>query len=357
MNQLLHPEVIKFLHGFIYRFRFLGVYIVIGLLSILLELAVRRQLELLAVNLFLTTAISLILGILFAFLGNAYFNFRIPPPRRNRAFLYFVTISLLSGVLQWSVASKFVEMNWSYEQARLVLSGILFIVAYALHRRFTFRDFKRVGVAIYANGIEDLSSIHESIGQYPDFIHVDIIDSSFLKSSQEVKTYRMETIKALWKNREIHTHIMSKNPSRWLSEVLPYSDIIYIHWECNEDVDTLLDSINFAGKKAGIAITMHTSLYEIKEITKKIDAMLLLTISEPGYSGQKFDMDGLKQIDEVNKLPNRGKLRVCVDGGISEKVIGLVHVEDVVSGSSVLNHINPKQQILRLQTSGRYEVL
>ena len=85
--------------------------------------------------------------------------------------------------------------------------------------------------------------------------------------------------------------------------------------------------------------------------------MLLLTISEPGYSGQKFDMDGLKQIDEVNKLPNRGKFRVCVDGGISEKVIGLVHVEDVVSGSSVLNHINPKQQILRLQTSGRYEVL
>ena len=54
MNQLLHPEIIKILHGFIYRFRFLGVYIVIGMLSILLELAVRRQLELLGINFYIT---------------------------------------------------------------------------------------------------------------------------------------------------------------------------------------------------------------------------------------------------------------------------------------------------------------
>ena len=46
-----------------------------------------------------------------------------------------------------------------------------------------------------------------------------------------------------------------------------------------------------------------------------------------------------------------------MDGGINEKIISLVQVEDVVSGASVLNHSNPKQQILRLQTSGRYEVL
>ena len=116
----------------------------------------------------------------------------------------------------------------------MIISGVLFIVAYFLHRRFSFRDFKRVGVAIYANGVENLNSIHERIGHYPDFIHVDIVDSSFTSSPEEVKAYRMETIKALWRNQEIHTHIMSKTPSIWLSEVLPYSDIVYIHWECDE---------------------------------------------------------------------------------------------------------------------------
>jgi ribulose-phosphate 3-epimerase len=167
----------------------------------------------------------------------------------------------------------------------------------------------------------------------------------------------METIKALWRDREIHTHIMSKTPSRWLLEVLPYSDIVYIHWECDEDFKAVLGTIHKAGKKAGLALTMKTTLDDVKEIFKQIDAILLLTISEPGHSGQEFDMEGLKRIEKLNKLPFRDHLRVCVDGGVNEKIIGLVQVEDVVSGSSVLNHINPKQQILRLQTSGRYEVL
>ena len=52
------------------------------------------------------------------------------------------------------------------------------------------------------------------------------------------KTYRMETIRALWPNREIHTHIMSKTPSRWIPEILNYSDLIFIHWECDEDIET-----------------------------------------------------------------------------------------------------------------------
>jgi ribulose-phosphate 3-epimerase len=264
---------------------------------------------------------------------------------------------LFSGLMQWGVFRTVIDPDWSYEQGRLIISGILFIVAYFLHRRFSFRDFKRVGVAIYANGVEDLSSIHEQIGQYPDFIHVDIVDSSFTSNPEGVKAYRMETIKALWRDREIHTHIMSKTPSRWLLEVLPYSDIVYIHWECDEDFKAVLGTIHKAGKKAGLALTMKTTLDDVKEIFKQIDAILLLTISEPGHSGQEFDMEGLKRIEKLNKLPFRDHLRVCVDGGVNEKIIGLVQVEDVVSGSSVLNHINPKQQILRLQTSGRYEVL
>ena len=355
MTQLLHPEIVKILHGFIYRFRFLGIYIVIGILSILLELGVRRQLELQGFNYYISTALSLAIGIVFAFFGNVYFNFRIPPSRRNRAFLYFISISLFSVFLQWRVSRTVVVTEWSYEQGRLIISGVLFLVAYLLHRRFSFRDFKRVGVAIYANGVENLNSIHEKIGQYPDFIHVDIVDSSFTSSQEEVKAYRMETIKALWSNREIHTHIMSKTPSSWLSEVLAYSDIVYFHWECDEDIKTVLDTIHKAGKKAGLALTMKTTLDDVKEIFKQIEAVLLLTISEPGYSGQKFDIEGLKRIEQLNEHQFRDHFRVCVDGGINEKIISLVQAEDVVSGASVLNHDNPKQQILRLQTSGRYE--
>ena len=83
----------------------------------------------------------------------------------------------------------------------------------------------------------------------------------------------------------------------------------------------------------------------------------MLTIPEPGRSGQKFDMAGLERIEELKDMACREKLRVCVDGGVNEKIAPLLQVEDIVSGSVVLNHQHPKYQILRLQTAGRYEAL
>jgi pentose-5-phosphate-3-epimerase len=56
-------------------------------------------------------------------------------------------------------------------------------------------------------------------------------------------------------------------------------------------------------------------------------------------------------------MPFRNKIRICVDGGVNEKIAPLLQVEDLVSGSSVLNHADPKQQILNLQTAGRYELI
>ena len=352
---LFHPEFLKIIHGFWYRFRFLSLYMVIGALSLLLELGLRSQLQFLGVHVFLATTISLIMGILFAFFGNTYVNFRIPPARRNRALLYFVAISLFSGALQWSVSQGLDELNLGYDQSRMFISGSLFMVAYLLHRRFSFRDFKQVGVAIYANGVEDLQSIYAKIGQYPDFIHVDIVDASFAPDAKDNKTYRMETIRTLWPNLEIHTHIMSKSPSRWIPEILSYSDIVFIHWECDEHIETILKQIQQSGKKAGIALCMSTVPEKIEQQLKNVDAVLLLTIPEPGRSGQKFDMDGLVYIDQLNSMPFRKKFRICVDGGVNDKIAPQLQVEDVVSGSSVLNHRDPKKQILCLQTAGRYE--
>ena len=352
---LFHPEFLKFIHVFWYRSRFLSIYIVIGFLSLLLELALRSQLIFLGVHIYLATIISFVMGILFAFFGNTYFNFRIPPARRNRALLYFVAISLFSAALQWCVSQGLDELNLGYDQGRMFIAGSLFMVAYLLHRRFSFRDFKQVGVAIYANGVEDLQSIFTKIGQYPDFIHVDIVDASFSQDAKDNKTYRMETIRTLWPNREIHTHIMSKSPSRWINEVLYYSDIVFIHWECDENIEIILKQIQQSGKKAGIAICMSTVPEKIEQQLKNVDAVLLLTIPEPGRSGQKFDTDGLVYIDQLNSMPYRKNFRICVDGGINHQIAPQLHVENIVSGSSVLNHKNPKSQILCLQTAGRYE--
>jgi ribulose-phosphate 3-epimerase len=147
---------------------------------------------------------------------------------------------------------------------------------------------------------------------------------------------------------------MSKFPSRWIAEVLDNSDLVYIHWECDEPLEPILKQIQQAGKKAGIALCMSTAPEKIEQELKNVDAVLLLTIPEPGRSGQKFDMEGLVYIEQLNAMQIREKIRICVDGGVNEKIAPQLQVEDIVSGSSVLNHRDPKGQILFLQTAGRY---
>ncbi len=356
IKKVLNPYFEAELKSIIYRFRFLGMYIIFGFLSIIIELIFRRYLISLSLPINFSTVIAITLGIICAFYLNIKFNFKIPKTLRNRAFIYFFIISILSGCLQL-LGKNFILFETSnfYEIDRLIVSGSVFIIAYIFHRKLSFKDYKKVGVAIYANGLENIEKIYNEIGHYSDFIHVDIIDKTILDNAEEVKTYRMEAIKAYWNETKIHAHIMSKKPSKWIDQVLPYSDIVFIHSDSNENIKKEMMKIKRFGKKAGLAITLKDDLNESLDLLKFADAILLLTIPKIGMSGQKFDDSGLNKIKEINLLPFRNKFLFCIDGGVNEKNVHLLEAENIVSGSSVLNHIDPKKQIMRLQTMNRYE--
>jgi Pentose-5-phosphate-3-epimerase len=231
------------------------------------------------------------------------------------------------------------------------------MLGYFLHRKITFRDFKKVGVAIYANGIENLKNIYSKIGHYPDFIHVDIVDESMKSNAEKVETYRLETMRAYWPNTQIQTHIMSYKPEKWLDDVIIHSDVVYIHAECKKNFDLYIKKIKDKGKKAGIALTMATKPEKIIHLLKMVDYVLLLTIRIPGSSGQKFDSEGFERIKYVNNLPFRSNFTLCVDGGINENIVKMIDADNIVSGSSVLKSLNPKSKIMHLQTAGRYETI
>ena len=163
-------------------------------------------------------------------------------------------------------------------------------------------------------------------------------------------------MKALWPNTQIQTHIMSYKPSIWLKEVVQHSDVVYVHVECEENVFNLFDIIKSEGKKTGLALTMETNIKDVIKYLKLADYVLLLTIPNPGNSGQKFDSDGITKINEINNLSFRNQFLLCIDGGVNENIVNYLDAENIVSGSSVLNSQNPKNQIMRLQTVGRYEV-
>ena len=354
MLNIFSPQIVSKAHGLIYRGRFLFNYIIIGFSAVMIELFLQARFIEFGFNIYASSVISIFIGISFAFVGNILFNFKIPHKKRNQAFKYFVLISLFSIFIQWVTILKIDSLTWTYQKGRVLISGLMFMIGYLLHRKFSFKDSKKVGVAIYANGVENLERIYNLIGSYLDFVHVDIVDSTFNPDAETVLTYRLEAIKAYWPNKEIHVHIMSKTPSIYVNQILPYSDVIFIHAEINEEIYDVYKMIKEKGGKFGVVFSISSSLNDIEPFLKLSDHVLLLAINQPGFSGQQFELKALEKIKLLNALSYRHQFSLCVDGGVNEDIVKILDAENIVSGSSVLNNLNPKKQIMRLQTASRY---
>lgn len=357
MNNLLDPTAQASIRFRIYRYHFLFVYILIGVASLWVEILLMRGLNYLGVAFVWASLLGLGAGIFFAYWMNVRFNFKVPVAKRNRALAYFVGIALLSACFNFTFKQQLIAIGWSYEQARFGVSAVLFSFGYLLHRRFSFVDRKQVGVAVYANGVEDIQSIRNKIGDFPDFIHVDLIDSSYGAADTEVRSYRLETIRAYWPKRRIHVHLMTRHPLKWLPEILPFADLVIVHAEIDDPIAAVLEQIHLANRQTGLCLQMSTPCETARSLLGQLNVLMLLTIPSAGHSGQTFELSALEKIREINQWPDRSHFALCVDGGINERNIHLLNVELVVSGSSVLKAADPARQIMRLQTSSNYEAI
>ena len=355
--QIISPRLQTATRFLLYRRRILLAYVAIGVTSLLIEFGIRRICLQARLSEITGGAMGVASGVFFAYWLNVRFNFKIPPARRRFAFVLFVGISMGSLVANHLVRAGLLHWNIGYERGRLISSAALFFFAYLLHRRFTFRGFKEVGVAVYANTTEDIRLVRQKVGDFPSFIHVDIVDETFNAKSTLPATLRMEVVRAYWEGKPVHVHVMSSQPRRWLKDVLACCDVAIFHVEDVHDLAAIIAEARQAGRKVGVAIRLETPLECLRPYKASIDLVLLLAIAEPGFSGQVFQMAVLEKIAALNQWPERRRFEICVDGGINEHNISLLAVEKVVSGTSVLSNAAPCRQIMRLQTSSNYETV
>lgn len=337
-----------------YRYRFFYGYVVIGVFSLLIELILFNTLNGFFKNQLLNSFISVVLGIFISFWFNVKYNFKVSKIKRNRALLYFLIISLTSYLIQFFIIDKF-KNYFSYEILRFIISGSFFWFAYLLHRSFSFRDYKQVGVAIYANGVENIKSIFDRIENYPDFIHVDIVDETINENTEKTLSFKSEVIRGYWNSKFIEIHIMSKTPKKWILETIDHVDCIFIHCDINENIEETLSFIKSKKVKTGIVIHEFKHIEIFEKYHDIIDNILILCIEKPGFSGQKFKIESLKLIEEINRNKYRDQITLTIDGGVNNENISLIKSEKVVSGSYVLNDKDPIKNIMILQTSSQYE--
>ncbi len=203
----------------------------------------------------------------------------------------------------------------------------------------------------------DFSRFGEEVAQITrdgaDFIHLDVMDGSFVKNL----SFGPKIIKESRKYSEavFDAHLMIVNPWNYIDRFADAgADIITVHKEaCGDRLKQTLREIKALGVKCGAVINPDTPVSDIADVIDECDMILLMSVF-PGFGGQKFIPDVLPKIEEVAKLVQKsGKdIDIEIDGGITKENVRLVKdagANVIVAGSTVFNEVDRAKIIRELR--------
>ena len=200
-------------------------------------------------------------------------------------------------------------------------------------------DFSKLG-----NEIKDLEKANA------DLIHIDVMDGHFVPNI----TIGPEVINKLRKYTSLpfDVHLMISPVHNFIKNFADAgADIITIHPEATNDLESSIKKIKSYNKKVGVSLNPETSLDKLNNVLDKIDLVLIMSVN-PGFGGQKFIENTLNKIKKLRLKIDQLKLKVEieVDGGINfenSKSIINAGADILVSGTTIFksNEGNIKKNI------------
>lgn len=187
-----------------------------------------------------------------------------------------------------------------------------------------------------------------------DWIHIDVMDGRFVPNI----TIGIPVLAALNKRTELplDVHLMIMEPEHHTEAFIRAgASCLTVHAEATLHLYRLLQGIQAAGAKSGVAINPSTPASLIEHVLEVSDLVLVMTV-EPGFGGQAFIPSMLPKVEWIANEISRRQLAVDiqVDGGIKDKTIGRAASAGAnvfVSGSGVFGHGDPDAAIRRLRAA------
>tara|TARA_Y100001970_G_scaffold186239_1_gene226502 strand:+ start:24 stop:683 length:660 start_codon:yes stop_codon:yes gene_type:complete len=176
-----------------------------------------------------------------------------------------------------------------------------------------------------------------------DMIHVDVMDGHFVPNL----TIGPPVIKALRKYSSImfDVHLMISPVHKYIED---YSnagaDIITVHPEATENLETSILKIKELKKKVGVSLNPETKIDLILDHLNKIDLILIMSVN-PGFGGQKFMPEVLEKIKKLKEIKEKENLNfdIEIDGGINfenSKLAIEAGANILVSGTTIFKSNN-----------------
>ena len=171
-----------------------------------------------------------------------------------------------------------------------------------------------------------------------DMIHVDVMDGHFVPNL----TIGPPVIKALKKHSSIifDVHLMISPVHNYIEAYAEAgADIITIHPEATDDLNSSILKVKKLKKKVGISLNPETKTNIIYNFLDKIDLVLIMSVN-PGFGGQKFMPEVLDKVKELKKIQKEKNLDfdIEIDGGINfdnSKSAIQAGVNILVSGTTI----------------------
>ncbi len=171
-----------------------------------------------------------------------------------------------------------------------------------------------------------------------DSIHLDVMDGHFVDNL----TMGPVVVEAVRDDSRLpfHSHLMINNPLAYAERFADAgSDLIVFHVEADDDATAVLDAIERAGSRPGLAINPETPATAVHRYLGRVDLVLVMTV-HPGWGGQAFMSEVLPKLEELrDEVRRRGLgVEIGVDGGVNLETIGPAHAaggEVLVTGSAL----------------------